>query len=50
VRERVLGPDSPELASILRLYAASLKAGKDYVAAERAELKATRITTHNALL
>jgi len=50
VRERVLGPDSPELASILRLYAASLKAGKDYVGAERAELKATRITTHNALL
>jgi tetratricopeptide (TPR) repeat protein len=49
VRERVLGSDSMELAAILRLYAASLKANRNYVAGEKAELRATRITTRNAL-
>jgi len=48
-RERVLGRDSAELGSILRLYAGAQKASRNYVAAERAELQAMRITTHNAL-
>lgn len=50
VKARVLGPDSAELAGLLRVYAGSLKAAHDYVSAERVDLQATRILTHNALL
>jgi hypothetical protein len=50
VKERLLGRNSPELATLLRLYAKSLKAGGNYAAAEKVELKATRITTQNALM
>jgi tetratricopeptide (TPR) repeat protein len=49
VREQLLGSNSAEMAVILRAYAVSLKAVHDYVGAEKAELRATRIATHNAL-
>ena len=50
VKERVLGSDSPELASLLRLYSSALKGDRNYVAAERADLRATRIDTRIALV
>ena len=50
VKQRVLGPNAPELASILRLYAQSLKGTHEFAGAEKAELLATRITTHSALI
>lgn len=48
--EKALGSRSAELATILRMYASSLKAVHDYVGSERADLRATGINTRNALI
>ncbi len=50
VEERVLGPNSVEFASVLRIYASSLRLAHDYVDAERVELQAIGINTRHALM
>jgi tetratricopeptide (TPR) repeat protein len=49
VKEHSLGPDSPELASILRLQASTDRKLERYAEAAAADMKATRITVHNQI-